>query len=151
MRAYIEMAYILVIYIPLSIEIIIKLFLVWLLEYPSSGYIGDDHKDNGATSMIITRSLLVQMGSIRLQMKAIGGVCQIMNVFLWICYHFFIHSKITVFGEQNLGQICCCIILQSVLIEQTSTPEKCNRRSWAIPETILKIIKKKIIVIINIK
>ena len=33
---------------------------------------------------------------------------------------------------------CCSISLQSVLIEQTSTPEECNRGSRAIPETIRK-------------
>ena len=38
-------------------------------------------------------------------MKGIGGGFQIIFVFLSICCNFFIHSKITLFGGQNLVQI----------------------------------------------
>ena len=87
-------------------------FLVRLREHPSRRNLGeggvdeDLDEDDGATWMILTRSFLVQLGSMMVQMKGIRGGFQIINLFLWICCNFFIHSKITLFGRQNLGQIC---------------------------------------------
>ena len=44
-------------------------------EHPSCGNLGDeDHDDDGTTQMLITWSVLVQMDSMRAQMKGIGNI-----------------------------------------------------------------------------
>ena len=71
------------IFVTLSIED--GLVLVRLLEHPRRRNLGDDH-ENEATQMLITRSVLVQMSSMRAQMKGIGDGFQIMYAFLQL-YH----------------------------------------------------------------
>ena len=53
--------------------------------------------------MIITLSVLVQIGSNERYWRWISD-------YIWICYTFFIHSKITLFEGQNLGRICPLLI-----------------------------------------
>ena len=56
--------------------------------------------------MLITRSVLVQEGSMKAQMEGISGGFYNIYAFLRICSTFFIQSKISLFRGQNLGQIC---------------------------------------------
>ena len=65
-------------------------------DFPGSHNLRDD--DDGATWMLITWSVFVQIGSMRTHMKGTDGRFQIINEFLYICCKFFIHIKITIFG-----------------------------------------------------
>ena len=51
--------------------------------------------------MLITRSVLLQMGSIRAEKKCIGGGFQIMYVCIWICCNFIIQRTISLFGGKH--------------------------------------------------